>query len=64
MSQFKDSFIKVQNRIDGKGEDDFDQTAHDLLLELPLMKKRRILGADTDSEITNLNNSQTTKSKD
>jgi len=52
----------VQNHIDGKGEDDFDQTAHDLLLELPLMKKRCILGADTNSEISNLNNSQTTKS--
>jgi hypothetical protein len=23
LSQFKDSFVKVQNRIDGKGEDDF-----------------------------------------
>ena len=62
LSQFKDSFVKVQNRIDGKGEDDFDQTAHDLLSELPFMKKRRILGADTNSEITNLNDSQTTKS--
>jgi hypothetical protein len=62
LSQFKDSFVKVQNRIDGKGEDDFDQTAHDLLSELPFIKKRRILCADTNSEITNLNNSQTTKS--
>jgi hypothetical protein len=62
LSQFKDSFVKVQNRIDGKGEDDFDQTAHDLLSELPFMKKRRILGADTNSEITNLNDTQTTKS--
>jgi hypothetical protein len=62
LSQFKDSFIKVQNRIDGKGEDDFDQTAHDLLSELPFMKKWCILGADTNSEITNLNDSQTTKS--
>jgi len=63
LSQFKDSFVKVQNRhIGGKGEDDFDQTTHDLLLELPFMKKRRILGADTNSEISNLNDSQTTKS--
>ncbi len=62
LSQFKDSFAKVQNHIDGKEEDDFDQTAHDLLLELPFMKKRRILGADTNSEITNLNDTQTTKS--
>jgi len=62
LSQFKDSFVKVQNRIDGKGEDDFDQTAHDLLLVLPFMNKQRILGADTNSEITNLNDSQTTKS--
>jgi hypothetical protein len=64
LSQFKDSFVKVQNRIDGKGEDDFDfdQTFHDLLSELPFMKKRRILGADTNSEITNFNDSQMTKS--
>ncbi len=61
-SQFKDSFVKVQNRIDGKGENDFDQTTHDLLSELPFMKKRRILCADTKSEITNINDSQTTKS--
>ena len=60
LSQFKDSFVKVQNCIDGKGEDDFDQTAHDLLSELPFMKKRRILGADTNSEKDNLNDSQTT----
>jgi len=62
LSQFKDSFVTVQNHIDGKGGDDFDQTAHDLLSELPFMKTRCILGADTNSEITNLNNSQTTKS--
>ena len=31
LSQFKDSYVKVQNRIHGQGEDDFDQTAHDLL---------------------------------
>ena len=31
LSQFKDSYVKVQNRIHGQqGEDDFDQTAHDL----------------------------------
>jgi len=54
LSQFKDFFVKVQNHIDGKGEDDFDQTAHDLLSKLPFMKKRCILGADTNSEITNL----------
>jgi len=53
LSQFKDSCVKVQNHIDSKGEDDFDQTAHDLLSELPFMKKRRILGAGTNSEITN-----------
>jgi hypothetical protein len=60
--QFKDSFVKVQNRIDGKGEDDFDQTAHDLLSELPFMKKRRILGAETNSVKDNLNDYQTKKS--
>jgi hypothetical protein len=57
LSQFKESFVKVQNRIDGKGEDDFDQTAHELLLELPFMKKRCIVGAGTNSEISNLTNS-------
>jgi hypothetical protein len=62
LSQFKDSFVKVQNRINGKGEDDFDQTAHDLLSELPFLKKRRIFDTDNNSEIANLNDSQTTKS--
>jgi len=57
LSQFKESFVKVQNRIDGKGEDDFDQTAHELLLELPFMKKCCIDGAGTNSEISNLTNS-------
>jgi len=41
LSQFKDSYVKVQNRINGHGEDDFDETAHDLLSELPFLKKRR-----------------------
>ncbi len=62
LSQFKESFIKVQNRLDGKGEDEFDQTAHDLLSELPFMKKQRILCAGTNSEICNLADSQTSKS--
>jgi len=62
LSQFKDSFVKVQNRIDGKGEDDYDQTAHDLLSELPFLKKRRILDADNNSEVDNINDSQTRKS--
>jgi hypothetical protein len=57
LSQFKESFVKVQNRIHGKGEDDFDETAHELLSELPFMKKRRIDGAGTNSEISNLTNS-------
>ena len=61
-SQFKNSFVKVQNHIDGKGEDDFDQTAHDLLSELPFLKKRHILDADYNSEKANLNDSQTRKS--
>jgi len=44
LSQFKDSYVKVQNRIHGQGEDDFDQTAHDLLSEIPFLKKRRVGG--------------------
>jgi hypothetical protein len=62
LSQFKESFVKVQNRLDGKGEVEFDQTAHDLLSELPFMKKQRILCAGTNSEICNLADSQTSKS--
>ena len=49
LSQFKDSYIKVQNRINGKGSEDYDQTAHELLSELPFMKKRR---TETHSEST------------
>ena len=45
LSQFKDSYVKVQNRIHhGQGEDDFDQTAHELLSELPFLKKRCVGG--------------------
>ena len=45
LAQFKDSYIRVQDRATGgKGEDDFDQTAHDLLSELPFLKKRRLDG--------------------
>jgi hypothetical protein len=55
LSQFKDSYVKVQNRIHGQqGEDDFDQTAHDLLSELPFLKKRRAGGNESTSEISNL----------
>ena len=36
------------------GEDDFDQTAHDLLSELPFLKKRRAGGNESTSEISNL----------
>ena len=54
LSQFKDSYVKVQNRIHhGQGEDDFDQTAHDLLSELPFLKKRRVGGNGSTSEISN-----------
>jgi hypothetical protein len=45
LAQFKESFIRVQDRVTGgKGEDDYDQTAHDLLSELPFLKKRRLDG--------------------
>jgi hypothetical protein len=43
-AQFKDSYVNVQNRLRGQGEADYDQTAHDLLSELPFMKKRRMNG--------------------
>jgi len=51
LSQFKESYINVQNRINGagKGSEDYDQTAHELLSELPFMKKRR---TETHSEST------------
>ena len=39
LAQFKDSYVSVQNRIhEGQGQADFDQTAHDLLSELPFLK--------------------------
>ncbi len=54
LSQFKDSYVKVQNCIHGQGEDDFDQeTAHDLLLELPFLKKRRVGGNGSISGSSN-----------
>jgi hypothetical protein len=58
LSQFKDSYVKVQNRIHGQGEADYDQTAHDLLLVLPFMKKRCIRGGPSSkvsSPMTNGN---------
>ena len=59
LSQFKDSYVKVQNRIHGQGEADYDQTAHDLLSELPFMKKRCIRGGPS-SEVSNLADSPMT----
>ena len=54
LAQFKESYIRVQDRVTGgKGEDDYDQTAHDLLSELPFLKKRRLDGtSDTLSTST------------
>ncbi len=41
LTQFKESYIHVQDcATGGKGEDDYDQAAHDLLSELPFLKKR------------------------
>ena len=60
LSQFKDSYVKVQNRIHGQGEDDFDQTAHDLLPELPFLKKQRIGGNGSISGSSNLADSPMT----
>ncbi len=63
LSQFKESFVKVQNRIDGNGEEEYDQNVNDLLSELPFMKKRRIGGgAASGSKISNLADSPMTKS--
>jgi hypothetical protein len=43
LAQFKESYIRVQDRVTGgQGEDDYDQTAHDLLLKLPFLTKRRL----------------------
>ncbi len=43
LQQFKDLFINVQDRVNpGRGQMDFDQTAHDLLCELPFIKKRHL----------------------
>ena len=54
LAQFKDSYIRVKDRATGgKGKDDYDQTAHDLLSELPFLKKRRLDGnSDTLSTST------------
>ena len=63
LSQFKDSFVKVRNGIDGKGEEEFDNNVSDLLGELPCMKKRRTMICDgPSSEISNLGDTPTTKS--
>ena len=52
LAQFKQSYIRVQDRVTGgKGEDDYDQTAHDLLSEMPFLKKRRLDG-NSDSVST------------
>ena len=61
LSQFKDSYVKVKNRIHGQGEDDFDETSHDLLSELPFLKKRRTEGnAGSISGTSNLADSPMT----
>ena len=62
LSQFKDSFVKVRNGIDGKGEEEFDNNVNDLLGELPFMKKRRTMICDgPSSEVSNLGDTPTTK---
>ncbi len=43
LQQFKDSFINVQDQGNSRqGQMDYDQTAHDLLCELPFMKKHHL----------------------
>jgi hypothetical protein len=45
LAQFKEAYICVQDRVTGgKREDEYDQTAHDLLSEMPFLKKRRLDG--------------------
>jgi len=61
LSQFKDSFVKVRNSIDGKGEEEFDNNVNDLLGELPFMKKRCTMICDgPGSEVSNLGDTPTT----
>jgi hypothetical protein len=60
LSQFKESFVKVRNGIDGKGEEDFDHNVNDLLGELPFMKKRRRIIDGPGSEISNLGDTPAT----
>jgi hypothetical protein len=62
LAQFKESFVKVRNGIDRKGEETFDQNVNELLSELPFMKKRRIICDGVESEISNLGDTPTTKS--
>ena len=63
LSQFKDSFVKVRNGIDGKGEEEFDQNVNDLLGELPFMKRRRTITCERPaSDVSNLGDTPTTKS--
>ena len=61
LSQFKESFVKVKNRLgEGKGEDEYDETAHDLLSELPFLKKRRTSTTVANSKVSNLPDFQST----
>ncbi len=64
LSQFKESFVKVRNDIDGKGEEEFDNNFNELLEELPFMKKRRrMVSADVPgSDVSNLADTPMTKS--
>ncbi len=61
LSQFKESFVKVKNLLgEGKGEVEYDETAHDLLLELPFFKKRRTSTTVANSKVSNLPDFQST----
>ncbi len=62
LSQFKESFVKVWNGVDGKGEEEFDNNVNDLLGELPFMKKRHTIIDGSGSDISNLGDMPTTKS--
>jgi hypothetical protein len=59
LAQFKDSSVNVQNRVCGQGEAEYDQTAHDLLSELPFMKKRR-MHTGPSSDLSNAGDSSMT----
>ena len=52
------------DRIDGKGEEEYDQNVNDPLVDLPFMKKRCMIGDGSGSEISNIKPRQYTDGKE